>query len=347
MLTFIKKHKHFFQIAFSIILLAILLSYLDFKQAKEITMRVVPQWVLGVIVIYLLDRMLMAWKWGFLLKIAEMRIRFFPAFKMYYLSCFWGFLFPFGVGPDFIRFLNIKQEGHPSENAMATIITERVLGLAATMLMVMVSLSLLMLHLATPELQERFIYFFNIVALILLAGFVFIFHDRTRKKIFRITRINRLFAKIRLEKYFAAFAIYRHHKGTLVKFIFWSFVEQLVPVFAAWFGAKALGIPLSFLQCLAFAPVSIFFERLPISFMGLGVRESSYILLLQLMNVPYTDAFLLSIFMFMTDIFSLIPAAIWSFIDSMGSKQPMAKAAREMASQAETEKVSDEKVPVS
>lgn len=321
MLSFVKKYKHLFQIAFSLILLAILLNYIDFEKATAIAGRVKPQWVLCVVAIYLLDRMLMAWKWGFLLKIAKMRIRFFTAFKMYYLSCFWGFLFPFGVGPDIIRFFNIKQEGHASENAMATIITERVLGLAATMLMVMVSLSLLILQLAREELQVKFVFLFNIVALILLAGFVFIFHDRFRKKIFRATQVNRLFAKIKLEKYFAAFAIYRHHKGTLVKFIFWSFIEQLVPVLAAWFGAKALGIPLSLLQCLAFAPVSIFFERLPISFMGLGVRESSYILLLQLMNVPYTEAFLLSIFMFMTDIISLIPAAIWSFFNSIGSKQ--------------------------
>ncbi|MFQ5628067.1 MAG: lysylphosphatidylglycerol synthase transmembrane domain-containing protein [bacterium] len=340
MLTFIKKYKHIFQIAFSLTLLVILLNYLDFAKAKEIATRVAPEWLLCVVAIYLLDRMLMAWKWGFLLKIAAMRIRFPSAFKMYYLSCFWGFLFPFGVGPDLIRFFKIKQEGYASENAMATIITERVLGLAATMLMIMVSISLLMLHLAGEALQSRFIYIFNIIALLLLAGFIFIFHDRTRKKIFRASRINRLFAKIKLEKYFAAFSIYRHHKGVLVRFIFWSFIEQLVPVFAVYFAAKALAIPLTLLNCLAFAPVSILFERLPISYLGLGVRESSYILLLQLMNVGYTDAFLLSIFMFMTDIISLIPAAIWSFFDSMKPKQVMANAV------AENQELPEDKVPV-
>lgn len=346
MLTFIKKYKHLFQIGFSIVLLAVLLSYLDFEQAREIASRVAPQFVLAVVAIYLIDRMLMAWKWGFLLKIAKMRIGLSSAFKMYYLSCFWGFLFPFGVGPDIIRFFNIKREGYPSENAMATIITERALGLVATMLMVMVSLILLIVMVAGDQLQSRFGLIFGGLGLFLLLTFIFIFHDPARKAIFRATQINRVFAKIRLEKYFQAFAIYRHHKGTLVKFIFWSFVEQLVPVFAAYFAAKALGISLPLLSCLAFAPVSIFFERLPISFMGLGVRESSYILLLQLMNVPYTEAFLLSIFMFMTDIVSLVPAALWSFVDSIKSKKSMTETAHDIAAQSAKEQLSDENVPV-
>lgn len=80
--------------------------------------------------------------------------------------------------------------------------------------------------------------------------------------------------------------------------------------------------------------------------MGLGVRESSYILLLQLMNVPYTEAFLLSIFMFMTDIVSLVPAALWSFVDSIKSKKSMTETAHDIAAQSAKEQLSDENVPV-
>lgn len=340
MAGFISKYKHFLQIAVSLILLGVLVTYIDFQEAKAIFSRVAPGWVLCVIALYIVDRMLMAWKWGFLLKIAAMRIPFFPAFRMYYLSCFWGFLFPFGVGPDIIRFFKIREEGYQSENATATIITERVLGLVATLLMVLVSLAVLVSLVLGPEVGARFRSIFAGIVLVLAGTLLFIFYDPLRKRIFRVLRINQLLAKIRLDKYFAAFAIYRFHKLTLVAFIFWSFIEQLVPVFAAYFAAKALGIPLTLLQCLAFAPVSIFFERLPISFMGLGVREGTYVLFLQLMGVDYTNAFLLSIFMFITDILSLLPAGLWSLIVSFGKRAPHKHA------ETGAESVQQEKVPI-
>jgi uncharacterized membrane protein YbhN (UPF0104 family) len=107
----------------------------------------------------------------------------------------------------------------------------------------------------------------------------------------------------------------RKAKGTLLFFTVISFLEQFLPVTVVYFIAKAVQIPLSLAGCVAFVPISIFLQRLPLSFMGLGVREGSYVLFLYFLGIDAGMAVGLGMLVFAIETLSLLPAAIWLLID--------------------------------
>ena len=313
----LNKYKHVLQFLVSFILLVVLFQLIDLNQARELIKNVSFGYVGVVYGVYLFDRAFMAWKWNFLLNILSIRFRFIDAFKVYYISNFLGFSIPFGVGPDLIRFWKIKEYGLAGEDAMSSIVVERFLGLVATGLMVLLSISLFLLYVTDAHLKLRFVFILSTLASGLGVILFLVFHDRLRDRMLHISRLERLFDRIKLGNYYRAFSRYKYHKLTLVQFTVLSFFEQLMPVLAVFYAAKALGISLTFYQTLAFVPLSILVERLPISYLGIGVREGSYVLLLRFMGVAPTNAFLLSIFMFILDILSMLPAAVWSVVDSL------------------------------
>jgi hypothetical protein len=98
-----------------------------------------------------------------------------------------------------------------------------------------------------------------------------------------------------------------------------SLVEQCFAISATFFAALALKIPLNLISCIAFVPLTVVAERLPLSFFGIGFREGSYILLLSLFKIDYTSAMLLSMLIFILEILFLLPAGLWSLFDTKSS----------------------------
>ena len=83
---------------------------------------------------------------------------------------------------------------------------------------------------------------------------------------------------------------------------------RLVHVFIL---ALSLGLPLKVLYFFALMPLAFIAELLPISVMGLGVREYSFILLFKFADLPPESAVALSLLVFA---FGFLPPAIIGYL---------------------------------
>lgn len=309
--------KRTLQIVLSLSVFAVLIYYIDGERVSELLGRVSVLYLLAMFVVNLADRVFMAWKWNRLLRVFAVSISEWAAFKLYYQACFLGFAVPFGIGPDIVRFFQLSQSGLKGAQVMASIILERLLGLLATLIVLLLGLAILFRILPSSEVTGQLMGVVIALLIFTCLLFVLLLSDTIWNRLSRWASLPRLSEKIRLGEYYEAFVLYRRFKSTTLNFTLLSCFEQFFAILTTYFAAKALGIPLGLLTCIAFVPVTVLAERLPVSFLGIGFREGSYVLVLSLLGIDYTSAMMLGLTCFFMDIVVAIPAGLWYLTDSI------------------------------
>jgi uncharacterized membrane protein YbhN (UPF0104 family) len=89
-----------------------------------------------------------------------------------------------------------------------------------------------------------------------------------------------------------------------------SIVYQAGAVAVVYILAKGLGIPISFLACLALIPLTNFVTLMPISIAGWGVREAAFIFLLGFVGIGASQALALSILFGLTTLVASVSGAV-------------------------------------
>jgi len=119
-----------------------------------------------------------------------------------------------------------------------------------------------------------------------------------------------------LTQWHHAYREFHHRAPVLLAFVALSLIEQGFPIVIAALAARALGVRIPPVYLLAALPPVLLFSRLPISVGGLGVQEGSFIYMLSLFGVPSTQALSVILLSNALLVLSLLPAAIWYFIES-------------------------------
>jgi uncharacterized protein (TIRG00374 family) len=301
--------KTLLRILVSLALLTFLLSRVDYRSVLDSIAGTSYALLIVVLLIHVADRWLMAWKWRLLVTAGGANISLLEAFKIYWVTSFQGVIVPLGFAPDILRFYSLKRRGVASENAAASIVVERLVGFVATGLVALLSLALFV-ELTTSVPSYWIGVALAVIAIPVLAAFRMHSKGQSVLKLGG-SRIAKLESRLQRSGYYRAVVAFRHHGAVLRRFLTWSMLEQLAPVSAVFVTAIALGLPISFIVCLAVVPIGSLLERLPIAFMGVGIREGSFAVLLPLFGIPYSQAILLSALEFGLFLISLTPAAIW------------------------------------
>jgi uncharacterized protein (TIRG00374 family) len=266
-------------------------------------------WAVIVVILFMLDRALMTFKWLWLLKAKGTRCRFFVAMKIYCASMIWGMFLPSTVGADTIRAVSTARTGINTNEIIASIVVERVFGFLSTLF---VGLCSLLLFSLSGELESRFIVVWW-AALIMIGSASIALATSLNEKVFHLIhdRVlgrfhnNRLASK--LKEFHETYLGYRKHAGALVTFFMLSVAEQLVPVAAVWLIALAVGIHMGILPFLVAVPLSLLVSRLPIGVYGLGTFEAAFVFLLSEAGLSGADAVAISFTGRVLEILALLP----------------------------------------
>ena len=302
------------QLGGSLALLAFLISRLDWSRTVELIRGAHPLLLAVVVLIQTADRVLMALKWHQLLRVLDGRLGRWSAIRVYYESTFIGFALPLGgLGPDIVRFARLRSQGINPHVTLTSMVVERLNGVVATLALFVVGLAVLAW--LAPQTALRH---FAIVSAVLAAvagtvAAVSMLHPAPSRALFKLLKLLKLSAAIesaRFAKYIEAARTYAARRATLVVNLGLSMVEQTAAVFTMWVASHALGAPVPWLVCLAVAPVAVLFQRLPLTYGGLGLREGSAAALLVALGYDYSAALLLLMTQFVMFLISLLPGAI-------------------------------------
>lgn len=245
-------------------MLAVVYYSVDIAQFKN-TFLQVPLLVIVLVAIgYALSQVINSVKWWILARAAGLHVSFLriltAAFIGQYVNCF-----GLGtVGGDLTRALLITGSGERKEVGLATVVADRTLGLAVLALIGIISVSVF--H--STKLDLGIVHVALGFALLVLGGWAL------APKIvpFLLRRWPKLQAKIA-----ATLKAFPAKPSVLFSVIFLSVCFHLLQISLFAVIGRGFGVEIPFSYLLVAIPFSNIISTLPLSWMGLGIRENVYV----------------------------------------------------------------------
>lgn len=126
------------------ILLALIIWQLGgIGDVLNVTRRMHPGYIALAMVVITADRGLMTFKWVRLLRGRGVKLPFFLGMKIYCASMIWGLFLPATMGADVIRAFSASRAGLDSNQVVASIVIERMVGFLSALLLGLISCILL------------------------------------------------------------------------------------------------------------------------------------------------------------------------------------------------------------
>jgi glycosyltransferase 2 family protein len=265
-------------------LVAVLLWRYDARPIFRILGRERADCFAAAVALYLVGQALSTYRWQLLAALLNVRGRYREFLGYYFIGMFTNLLVPGLVGGDAAKSVYLGRRHGRMGEAIASVVADRAVGLLG--LFWLVALAAIFLHPAS--IPSWMIAAAIVTSAITLAGLL---------ASPRIARLIHLMPRP-LRRAGGIVAPYLHNPAALIPAIALSIVLQVILALGQYLLAVGLGLtmPLSlFIFCV---PVANVFASLPVTFNGLGIRESAYLLLFGMAGMRKEEAIALGLLWF-------------------------------------------------
>jgi glycosyltransferase 2 family protein len=257
----------------------------------------------------------MAWRWQWLLSARGVHAPLQWLIRTYYVSYAVAQVLPTALGGDAARIYSTGRRYRDSGSVAAgSVLLERALGGAATLLLAAVGFVLAVGHYDVgPYLWIEAVF---VVATGL--GAVIIFSRRARSLLARFVPALR---SVRLERPIRAayegLHGYRDHAGVVAWAFALTLFVQVFRVLAIWLVGKACGVDLSPRPYYVLGPLLFLVMLVPFTVNGIALREAFFVSFLGQLHVDPNAAFATGFLFFLLSIVTGIPGAIILTVESV------------------------------
>jgi len=280
------------------------------------------RWVGVAILLVLIDRALMAYRWVALLCTIESDRRppIGPLMRVFFVSTFVGTFLPASVGGDIVRSYSLARLNVDPGDAVASVLMDRLLGVASVFLMALAGLAL------ATDLSENAAIVAGLVvtAAACVATLVLIFSPRAAALVSRAAS-GLPFAAVRRTgvKVVESIRKYAAHSPQLLAVLACSIAVQGLRVFQAFYLGRSLGIDAPLSAYFAFIPLILLIMLLPVTINGLGTSQAAFVWFFARVGVASAAAFALSVLFVALGVVGNLPGAL---LYAAGSGEPDARA---------------------
>jgi len=283
--------KKLFTTALKALLSVALLSWVFYKvgvgQIIGQLLRADKLLFLSGIFLFALSNILGAFQWWLLLRIQGIRITYKAALYYYFVGLFFNNFLPTNIGGDVYKAYDLSKKVKQKEGVIAATIMDRLMGFVA-----LVALALLATVLAIGKLQQLKLLGLTLVSLFILLSIFLVFFNR------RVARMgDRFFFRLlpsglrgTLREIYGSIYSYKGNSKFFFKFLGISLVIQSIRILINYLIALSIGIRIDLLYFFLIIPLIALAIALPISVAGIGVRESSGMILFQRIGVVPSQA---------------------------------------------------------
>src|SRR5690606_35563999 len=179
--------RRWLRIVVTLLLCALRLIYVaDVRLVAQTLARSDPFWTVVALLAFLLDRVIMSYKWGLLLAIRGYSVTLIQKLMVYCSALMWGLALPSTVGADGIRVILVRRFGVRLDDALATILVERGIGFVAAVLTAVLSLIILRTMLPQEPVYDYALAFSVIGLLCAIVILVFSFTSQALNSVLRL-----------------------------------------------------------------------------------------------------------------------------------------------------------------
>lgn len=298
------------RVAASLCLLALLLALVDLSRLDDVVAAADVRLLAAMLALSVGERLFATWRWLALLRVVEPGVRCWPVLRTTLVSGFFGIFLPGSVGTEVLRVYGLSKLLRDLPLALSSILVERLCGLLT--LVAWIGIGLVIAPIGLPHA-------ITVVAgaslLLVMAAATALLHARPRRAARRLLAALGLGAvPQRLRGFERRLDAYARRPGALLRALALAFGFQLLRITTVAVGAVALGIEVDPLLFALIVPLTILVSMLPISVVGFGPREASYVALLGMAGVAPEAALVLGLTReAMNLIVSLPGAALYAF----------------------------------
>lgn len=225
------------------------------------------------------------------LQIAAIRVPLGRIVYLNFIGLFFNLFLPSSVGGDAVKAYYLSMDAGAKMKTVSAVIVDRLLGLAAVVLVAVVALPFFARIYQDPK----------VVASVLVVGmgfafFALLFFNSSLASRFKFV-VKLIPSSFMREKVSDFYRSMTHHRSDLGKLLYCyglSVIVQMVAIFMGFLISRSVGLDISFLIFMVILPVTSIISMLP-SLGGLGVREASVIYFLTAYSsVEHATAFILA-----------------------------------------------------
>jgi glycosyltransferase 2 family protein len=249
-------------------------------------------WVLLACLLVLVDRALMAQRWLALCAPIARKPPPREMLRIFFVSTFLGTFLVQSVGSDAVRTWSLARAGAPASQALASVLLDRLLGVASILAAAVLGAALAPYVLREPKVSWAF----GAATAGCLVALLFVFSTRVDGL---VRRLAARFPAGRLQgqigRVLDALQAYRHAHALLAGVLLASIGVQILRILQAWLLGRSLGLDASLSSYFAFIPIILLVMLLPITVNGLGVSQWAFLWTFTRVGVSNADALALSI----------------------------------------------------
>jgi uncharacterized protein (TIRG00374 family) len=244
----------------------------------------------SAVLLFILAYIFLAVRWQVLVKGYGLNIPTYVLFKYYLIGLFFNNFLPTGIGGDVMRIYNLIRNSGERTIGFASVMTERLMGITATLI-----LSIGALLLISDQFKNLPLLLLAVFLLIFIILFFFlIFQNRFFDLVTRLVQnVKILRLGERILKFLDALRFYRDKKIIYLKILLITLFTQTLLILMTWFLTRALALEVPLYYLFFVVPVTFLLTMLP-SINGLGVREGGFVILLGKIGISEAAAVSLS-----------------------------------------------------
>lgn len=272
-------------------LLGLVLSRLDLARAAEILASAHILLLVLAVLVFSAGRFAAAFRWWIFLRAMKTSVPYRVVVRLSFIGMFLQMMPAGAVASEAAKVYGINRTTSDLAGSFASVLVDRIFGLGALILLGLVGLAF-----APPGVPPLLGDLAWIGFVGVLAGGYIMMNPVARNLLDAfLARIRLEPVRTRLQKVFIRLDQMRSSPALMG----WSVVAALANtafrVIPAWFVAMALSIDASLPHLFIIIPLVYLAAQIPISVGGLGVREVGWVALLRIIDVPASDAILMSL----------------------------------------------------
>ena len=288
--------------------IAYILWKVDLRQTAHVLANASLGWWVAACAIWIVSAWPLSWRWQRLLHANGVYERLGWLVRTTFVSYSAAQVLPTSLGGDASRIYETVRR-HPEARGptAGTVLLERVLGGAATLVLAAVGFALALGHYSVGG----YVWVELAFVVLCLAGLFLLFSKRLHPVLHRLRPLLvRLRIEAPLREVYVALHSYRTRLGLLGWVFALTLAVQAVRILAIWCAGKAVGVDLSPRPYYVMGPLLFLVMLIPFTINGFAVRESFFVSVLGALGVSSDQAFSVGFLFFLVTVAVALPGLV-------------------------------------
>lgn len=286
--------KYAVRIILTTLLLAWLATQVDLRSVGAVIAEANPAWLVAGAFVNFLSIVCAAWRWQQLLIAMGFHFPLLQLLRLVLSGAFFNMFLPSSVGGDVMKMVLIAPELERREAAISSVLMDRVVGLAVTVLVGLVAVLLLPSVWGDMGLLASL----GVALLAFSAGAIALFSRRLVELAGRLApgflwrRVGPTVLRVHESLLMVA-----HRPEFLARAAGISVLRQIAICLSVYFAGMGFGLPLGPVAYFATVPIAVAFTALPVAINGLGLQDNAFVFLLGFVGITAAQALSLSLYL--------------------------------------------------